>query len=72
MSDYVPVSANLYDCYIKCDSSTKVVFKGLEQTDVLRLMQLTRGAIIHKDYTDPKITNVSLIVSAHEEDGDNN
>ena len=38
---------------------------------VRQRMQLTRGAIIHKDYTDPKITNVSLVVSAHEDNGDN-
>lgn len=70
-NNYVPVDANLYDCFIKCDSSTKVCFNGLEQTDVLRLLQLCRNAIVFKDYSDPQTTNVSLVVSAHvKENGD--
>lgn len=62
----VPVPGHFYDCHIKCDSSTKVFFKGLEQFEVLQLMELTRTAFVYKDYTEPKITNVSLVVSAHE------
>ena len=71
-SDYVPVTANLYDCCIKCDSSTQLLFKGLDQTEVLKLMQLTRGAVIFKDYAKPEYRKVSLVVEAHEADGDNN
>ena len=67
MDPYVTVSPNLYDCSIQCDSSTKVIFSGLEQTDVLRLLQLTRNATIYKDYVTPKYSTVSLLVSNHEE-----
>ena len=68
---YVPVSANLYDCCIECDASTKLVFSGLEQCDVLRLMQLVRSASIVAGYTNPKEKKVSLVIEAHEEDDGN-
>lgn len=64
---YVPVDCNLYDCYIKCDSSTKIIFNKLDQSAVLRLLQLVRDAIIYKDYSDPKEIKVAVVVEAHEE-----
>ena len=63
----VPVSTNLYDCYIKCDSSTKILFNKLDQCDVLRLMQIVRDAIVYKDYAEPKEIKVALVIEAHEE-----
>ena len=71
VTNIVPKSANLYDCYIKCDSSTKILFNKLDQCDVLRLMQIVRDAIIYKDYSEPKEIKVALVDEAHEEpDGD--
>ena len=67
MEPYVPAEANLYDCYIKCDSSTKIIFNKLDQCAVLRLMQIVRDAIIYKDYSEPKEIKVALVVEAHEE-----
>ena len=67
VTNLVPKSANLYDCYIKCDSSTKILFNRLDQCDVLRLMQIVRDAIVYKDYTEPKTFKVALVVEAHEE-----
>ena len=70
---FVPASSNLYDCCIECDSSTKLVFSGLEQCDVLRLMQLIRDAKILQGYTNPKAKKASIVIEMHEEtDGDNN
>ena len=69
---FVPTTSNLYDVVIKCDSSTQVIFKKLEQTDVLRLMQLTRSSVIFRTYPTDHYESVSLVVSVHEEDdGDN-
>jgi len=70
---FVPMTANLYDCYIKCDVSTQLLFRGLDQTGVLKLMQLVRDAVIYKDYTKPEYRKVSLMVETHEEaDGNDN
>ena len=69
---FVPTTSNLYDVVIKCDSSTQVIFKKLEQTDVLRLMQLTRSSVIFKTYPTDHYESVSLVVSVHEDaNGDN-
>lgn len=69
---FIPATSNLYDVVIDCDSSTTVIFRKLEQMDVLRLMHLTRRAAIIKDYGKPQEKSVSLVVSIHEEDdGDN-
>lgn len=65
---FVPTTSNLYDVVIECDSSTKVIFRKLEQMDVLRLMHLTREAVVIKDYGSPQAKGVSLIVSVNEED----
>lgn len=69
---FVPTTSNLYDVVIKCDSSTQVIFKKLDQIDVLRLMQLTRSSVIFRTYPTDHYESVSLVVSVHEEDdGDN-
>lgn len=63
----VPTNSNLYDVVVKCDSSTQVIFKKLEQTDVLRLMQLTRSSVIFRTYPTDHYENVALIVSVCED-----
>lgn len=68
----VPTNSNLYDVVVKCDSSTQVIFKKLDQIDVLRLMQLTRSSVIFRTYPTDHYESVSLVVSVHEENNGNN
>lgn len=67
-SDFLPVNAQTYDVVIK-DVQPSIVFEGLEQTEVMKLLSLLPKA--QKKYYSINNNTMDIIVSVHKKEEDN-